>query len=248
MITFKSHGLEGPSMRFTLLFAILLFVASCAADEIPEPSANDTAPPVANATDDERPANDTVEGIPPDIPPIEPIPDPADPSTNLSEEWIVGVDESGDPLIVEPRARLGESFLGIVPSSDPTPRIVSFSLIDPSVNRVIAGYENMTGTVRIDRERVPRRLALRANYAGEVGSVLFSLDDAKNHRVENAPPFALHGVDFHGRYGQWTPDRGRYVITATPFEGSDGVGPSRDPTTLTIEFFAPGYLDRVSNP
>lgn len=230
------------------VFALILLV-SCAGEDVSYEPSDEVDPYDSNALDT---PNDTL-GEPvlnesDQNTTTLPIPDPADPSTNLSDEWIIGVDESGDPIIVEPRARLGESFLGVVPSSDPTPRIVSFSLIDSKLNRVIAGYENMTGTVRIDRERVPSRLAVRANYAGEVGSVLFSLDDVENHRVENAPPFALHGVDFSGRYTQWTPDRGRYVITATPFDGSDGIGPSHDPTTLTLEFYAPGYLDRVSNP
>jgi hypothetical protein len=170
-------------------------------------------------------------------------PDFSNSSLNLTSP-----DPNGSAERVAPRALLGESFLGFVPSSDSTPRIVSFSLIDVATNRVLGGFENMTGIVRIDRERVPRRLAVRANYAGEVGSVLFSLDEIENHRVENEPPFASHGVDFFGQYSAWIPDRGRYTLTATPFERSQGVGPSYESTTLIIEFYAPGYLDRVPNP
>ena len=241
-------------MRLAIVLMLVFVLAACSSDA-PDTAENGSDPdenrsvtvPEGDAFDESQtaptPSDETIAETD-----MLPIPDPANESANLSEEWIVGIDESGDPIVIEPRARLNESYLGIVPSSDPTPRIVSFSLIAPSTNRVIKGFENMTGTVRIDRERVPRRLAVRANYAGEVGSVLFSLGDDENHRVENAPPFALHGVDFFGNYDAWVPDRGRYPIRATPFEGSDGIGMSHEPVTLIVEFYAPGYLDRVSNP
>ena len=232
-------------MRFVLAFVVIIVLAACSSDVPSDPDESSNL-----SVNDTEPTNETNAVLPAPIDDSDllPIPDPANESANLSEEWVLGEDESGDPIVVEPRARLNESFLGIVPSADPTPRIVSFSLLSASTNRVIPEYANMTGSVQIDRARVPQRLAVRANYAGEVGSVLFSLNGAKNHRVENAPPFALHGVDEFGVYTPWTPDRGRFSITATPFAGRDAIGVSHEPTSVLIEFFAPGYLDRVSNP
>lgn len=236
-------------MRFVFALIVLIMLSACASDADDTLVGNDTDVPIDEVVGSNEPMNGTQNATIDDEPtapvPDVPIPDPANESANLSDEWIIGEDESGNPLIVEPRARLNESFLGIVPSSDPTPRIMSFSLISASTNRVISGYENMTGLVRIDREKISQRLAVRANYAGKVGSVLFALGDDENHRVENAPPFALHGVDEFGSYTPWVPDRGRYVIRATPYVGRDAIGEHRDPVTLTLEFYAPGYLERV---
>lgn len=140
-----------------------------------------------------------------------------------------------------PQARLNDSVLGFVPSKDPSPRIVSFSLMSAAANTVIPRYANVTGTVRVERDKLPRDLSVRANYAGDVSSVLFALNGDPFHRVENLPPFALNG-DTAGNYKAWDPVTGRYTIIATPYPRYDATGSPGPNATVVFEFFAKGYL------
>lgn len=213
-------------MRISIVLLFVLLLASCSTTaDSPDPVASENAS--INATDPE---------------PVETIPDTNENATVNASEAVGNVSNA-----TSAQPRLNTSVLGIVPSDDPTPRIVSFALISGVTDRPIQGYENMTGTVRIDRERVPRSLALRANYAGEVGSVLFELNDDEYVRVENTAPFALHGDDF-GSYVSWYPNKGRQVIVATPYERADALGEPAQSRSITIEFYAEDYLDRVNNP
>lgn len=166
-------------------------------------------------------------------------------ASNVSN--IVVVNESRIPrnatenATVSPEAKLNDSTLGLVYSTDPSPRIVSFSLMSAAANTVIPGYANVTGTVKIERDMLPRDLSVRANYAGDVSSVLFALNGDPFHRVENLPPFALNG-DNAGNYKAWDPSTGTYTIIATPYTRQDATGTAGPNATVVFEFYAKGYL------
>lgn len=124
---------------------------------------------------------------------------------------------------------------------------MSFAIINPVTNLAVPGFENLTGTVRIEEDEIPPRIAIRANYAGEVRSVLFALNGDENFRVENAAPFALHGDDA-GEFEPWRIDRGSYAITATPYARPDAIGSAHPPLSFELEVYPDQYLDRVPNP
>ncbi|MEJ7677499.1 MAG: hypothetical protein WKG06_06430 [Segetibacter sp.] len=69
------------------------------------------------------------------------------------------------------------------------------------------------------------QLNIRANTNfAIVGSVEFNLSGqlTRNH-IENYAPYALF-ANKKGDYFGWTPSKGEYSLTATPYEGKKGSG------------------------
>nr|WP_184030278.1 hypothetical protein [Deinococcus budaensis] len=106
------------------------------------------------------------------------------------------------------------------------PAVVSLTLIDADTNRPVPGYDPIAPAATLDLSRLPRNLNLRANTAGQVGSVRFGLDRQSSFRVENSAPYALC-ADQGGDYpacpaSVFTP--GAHQITATAHAAAGGGG------------------------
>jgi hypothetical protein len=105
--------------------------------------------------------------------------------------------------------------------------VVSFTLVDAERDRDLFTLND--GDV-IDLEALRnRRVNIRANTIGTVGSVRFGYDqnpgdfDA-SYRIENESPFALFGDDEDGDYYGRTPVLGLHTLSATPFSLDDAEG------------------------
>ena len=85
----------------------------------------------------------------------------------------------------------------------------------------------------LDLAKVGGNLNVRADVAGQVGSVRFALDGKNNFRTESTVPFALAG-DSKGNYNSWTPSPGKHKIVATPFAQPQAKGAAGSP--LVVEF------------
>lgn len=115
--------------------------------------------------------------------------------------------------------------------------VKDFTLINASTNEPVAGYEHISGNVKIDLAALPsRKLNLRANFDGEFsGSVVFDLNDVENFSVESIAPFSFKH-DLYGDYYNWSPKAGVYKITATSFAGEAGSGTEGESTTVKFTF------------
>ena len=98
--------------------------------------------------------------------------------------------------------------------------ITGFTLIDAASDQVI-GALNDGDTV--DLSSMARGINIRAELAGDVGSVRFGLNNKDDYRIENVAPYALAG-DNQGDYSEWTPAPGEYTVTATPYPQSGARG------------------------
>ncbi len=120
---------------------------------------------------------------------------------------------------------------GTSPAPRPTgPAVTGFTLIDADTDRPIRRLRD--GDV-VDLRRLPtRRLSVRAETSGAIGSVRFRLD-GRTVRIENAAPYALSG-DRSGDYRPWTPSAGAHELVATPHAGRMATGAAG--TTATVRF------------
>ncbi len=78
-----------------------------------------------------------------------------------------------------------------------------------------------------------KKLNIRADVTGSVGSVRFGLDGKSNYRTENVAPYALAG-DNSGNYNSWTPSLGSHTVTATPYSSSNAGGTAGVAKTITF--------------
>jgi hypothetical protein len=94
----------------------------------------------------------------------------------------------------------------------------------------------------IDLSELPTTLLnIRANTSPEyVGSVVFDLNDKKNIQTEIVNPYSLFGNFPGGIYKQWTPEPGKYTVTATPYSKTKGKGEKGTPLTINFEFIDSG--------
>ena len=123
------------------------------------------------------------------------------------------------------------------PSPAPTPTLPSgpsitgFTLINADTNQPIGALTS--GTTLTLSTLATRNLNVRAETAGTVGSVRFTLDGNFDFRTESSAPFALAG-DNSADYWPWTPAFGLHTLTATPFSDIEGV--RIQGTALSITF------------
>jgi hypothetical protein len=79
-------------------------------------------------------------------------------------------------------------------------------------------------------------LNIRANTnPGTIGSVVFKLNgaEARTH-TESISPYALFADNNKGDYYPWTPNNGKYTLTATPYSGAKGSGTKGTPLTIHL--------------
>jgi hypothetical protein len=114
--------------------------------------------------------------------------------------------------------------------------VVSFSLIDADTDQPVGGYDPIPAGARLDLSALPtKRLNVRANVGGSVGSVAFAWSGAESGAAtESTAPYAMKG-DTAGDYHPWTPTAGSYSLTATPYAGA-GAGGGVAGAALTLAF------------
>ncbi|MEF2279178.1 hypothetical protein V3W47_12790 [Deinococcus sp. YIM 134068] len=106
------------------------------------------------------------------------------------------------------------------------PATLSLTLMDADTNRPVPGYDPIPPGATLDLSKLPRRLTLRANTAGRVGSVRFGLDGRDNARTENTAPYALCG-NAGGDYTACGSDvftPGGHWVSVTPYAGANAGG------------------------
>lgn len=121
-------------------------------------------------------------------------------------------------------------------SAADTPIVVtSFTLINADTDMPIAGFDPIAPHAVLDLATLPtRRLNVRANTSGSVGSVRFGYDARANAGTESVAPFAF-AQDTGGDYKPWTPQQGAHVMSATPHTQSWARGDVG--TGLSLPFF-----------
>ena len=112
--------------------------------------------------------------------------------------------------------------------------IAELVLVDASTNSDIGP---LADGASIDLSQLPAELNVRAEVTGEVGSVVFSLNDDTYHRTEHFAPYALFG-DLEGDYLSGSFEAGENTLSVTPFGESMGDGDVGE--TLTIVFNVEG--------
>ena len=129
--------------------------------------------------------------------------------------------------VVAQRQRLGNSQ-----RASPTFQVTGFTLINAASDSVIGPL--MSGD-QIVLNNVGKKLSIRADTSGNIGSVQFDFDGVTNYRTENNSPFVLGG-DSNGNHAPIDDlaIEGLHTVSATPFSGSKLSGTSG--ATLTISF------------
>jgi len=123
---------------------------------------------------------------------------------------------------------------GNPPVPDTSLRINGFSLINVDTNLPIAGYNPIPSNAVIDTTKLAtNRLNIRANVAGNIGSVSFTINGAVV-RTENIAPFSVGG-DTNGQFEEWAYSPGNYQLTATPFAAANGSGAKGTAATLSFK-------------
>jgi hypothetical protein len=115
---------------------------------------------------------------------------------------------------------------------------LSLTLIDADVGQAVAGYAILFDGETINLNEVGHNLSIRANCDPcKVGSVLWSIDGVAFF-TDNTFPFAIRGTTQlpDCKYTPWSPGVGTFVITATPYDGSNATGAAGTPITVTLTF------------
>jgi len=120
--------------------------------------------------------------------------------------------------------------------------VTGFTLINADTNQPIAP---LNAGATVDLAAMPtRNLNIRADVAGQVGSMTISIND--HIQQESAAPFSVWGDEPVGDYLNWSATVGNYTMTATPYTGSSFNGQTGTP--LTINFNITDTAMGVSNP
>jgi hypothetical protein len=130
--------------------------------------------------------------------------------------------------------------------SDHQQQIADFTLVNADTDEDIGPL--MEGDV-IDLSNLPtRNLNIRANaHPNDVGSVIFDLNNKKNFQTENVNPYSLAGNFTGGSYMSWTPEPGKYMMTATPYTMAGGKGAAGRPLTINFEVTDGGQQQQVKS-
>ena len=97
--------------------------------------------------------------------------------------------------------------------------VTGLTLIDANTDRPIRALKDGD---TIDLAKDGGAINIRADVAGKVGSVRFSLD-GKTVQTESTAPFALAG-DTKGNYGSWEVGAGKHTLVATPYARPNAQG------------------------
>ncbi|MDQ3394272.1 MAG: T9SS type A sorting domain-containing protein [Bacteroidota bacterium] len=131
------------------------------------------------------------------------------------------------------------SFHAKIEASCPTMSVLNFTLVNAETGEDIMPVKE--GDV-IDLSMLPTdKLNIRANTNPEyVGSVVFDLNDKKAVQTEIVNPYSLFGNFPGGIYKQWTPDPGKYSVSATPYSKPKAKGEKGTSLTINFEFIDSG--------
>ena len=110
-----------------------------------------------------------------------------------------------------------------------TGQVAGLTLVNAGTGQDVG---QLTDGETVDLGAIGSKLNVRAELAGLVGGVAFSLDGVPVH-TETSGPFTLAG-DSKGHYNTWTPATGAHTLVATPLGGRRDDGPPGDP--LTVQF------------
>jgi glucose/arabinose dehydrogenase len=154
---------------------------------------------------------------------------------DLVSGWLVGSSRWGRPVdaVVDQQGALliSDDYSGTIYRLTYTPAVTSFTLINADTDQPISGYNPIPSGATLNLATLPsRRLNIRANTAGTIGSVRFAYDGNSSYKTENYKPYAIGGDANNGAdYLPWTPAVGSHTLTATPYSalnagGSSGAG------------------------
>ncbi|MCL4838829.1 MAG: glycine--tRNA ligase subunit beta, partial [Thermoanaerobaculia bacterium] len=135
------------------------------------------------------------------------------------------------------------------PTSTPTPTpttaaetmaVTQLMLVNADTDRDLWPLVN---GATLDFATLPtRNLSVRAEVAGSVGSVVFSLD-GKRIQTESIVPYTIAG-DTNGDYNPWTPPVGSRTLIVTPYSAAGASGSSG--TALTVSFTVTDTLTQAT--
>ncbi|MEQ8789382.1 MAG: DUF5060 domain-containing protein [Pirellulaceae bacterium] len=111
--------------------------------------------------------------------------------------------------------------------------VTRLTLVDAKTNRDVGSLENGAALNRSELGAVN----LRADVAGEVASVRFTVD-GRVFRTESTAPFALAG-DNQGDYNAWNIAPGKHTVKATPFSQSAARGEAGKALEITVTVTGP---------
>ena len=119
------------------------------------------------------------------------------------------------------------------------PRIsATFTLLDAETEQPVPGYDPMTPDCTVDVERLGlRRIDVRINLTGKVGSLRTTLNNGKSH-VENGPPWSFTTNSVASGFTGWVPKPGRQALTVTPFSEKNAQGEAGTPLVFSFTIAA----------
>ena len=126
----------------------------------------------------------------------------------------------------------------VVVTTTSTLSVAYFALYNAATDKIVPGYEQITGNTAIDLAAVGSRdiSLLALTNPGVVGSVVFQVDGVKK-QTENLPVYALAGnLDDDLLPFTVTADRA-YTFTAIPFSSANGKGLRGTSLTVKLDFF-----------
>ncbi len=105
-----------------------------------------------------------------------------------------------------------------------TPQVLSYSLIDPTTNKVIRTINN-GDIVNLNDMANGQSINIRANANTATKSVRFGFDSNLNYRLEVGAPYTLSG-DSGNDYWSMAPSMGKHYVTTTAYSNANGSGTS----------------------
>ncbi len=132
----------------------------------------------------------------------------------------------------------GSAFSVQFTIADSTPRINAIRLINTDTNKVVAGYENISSGVVIDKSTLKlKNLSFEAIVNDEAKSVKFEFSSpgkSKNTRVENQRPFHLGG-DTNGKVNAVPYGIGSQVLKVSTFSQLSAQGEAGDVKEISFK-------------
>ena len=110
---------------------------------------------------------------------------------------------------------------------------ITFTLIDATTDSPISGFDPIANGMNIVQSDLPDAVNVRANVAGNPGSVVFDFNGTSTVRLENFAPYALFG-DLDGDFLPGVLYEGTQSITARPFSLTDGEGQPMTSQNITF--------------